>query len=103
MGVIKKLSAVVFTAFLFTSSVYGKADAEKKTYVNLDQIVVTEKGVFAYLGKGEKPIAGRNLSFDEKGMYIKEWKGPCWLHDPWCPQCGGCGILFCPMNCSCFD
>jgi hypothetical protein len=74
-----------------------------KIYVKPSQLEFTQQGVLAHIEGQDKPIAGKTLSFDENGMYIKEWKGPCWLHDLWCNRCGGCGVLFCPMNCSCYD
>ena len=33
-------------------------------------------------------------------------RGPCGLHAPYHRKlqgCGGCGVLLCPMNCTCFD
>jgi hypothetical protein len=93
-----------FFIFVFFSVplAYAK-ESERRIYISPDQIVVTKEGIIAYPLGAEKPIAGKTLSFDEKGLYIKEWKGPCWLHDLWCKRCGGCGVLLCPMNCSCYD
>jgi hypothetical protein len=95
--------AIFLTLFLFTSSAYGELADEGKVYVTPDQIEITEEGIFAYIKNAKRPIVGRTLAFDHIGMYIKEWRGPCFIHDLWCRRCGGCGVLFCPMNCSCYD
>ena len=101
LKVIVNLVLLLFVTFFISS---GEAkETEKKIYVSRDQIVITKDGILAYVDGAKTPIPGKTLSFDDNGMYIKEWKGPCWLHDLWCNRCGGCGVLLCPMNCSCYD
>lgn len=100
---IHKLILALLFLITFSISMVEAKESGKKIYVSTDQIVITENGILAYVNESKTPIPGKTLSFDEDGMYIKEWKGPCWLHDLWCNRCGGCGVLLCPMNCSCYD
>jgi len=30
-------------------------------------------------------------------------RGPCRIHKVWHRACGGCGVLICPGNCTCYD
>ncbi len=98
-----KIKNFVVWSLLFLISFAHAEEGAKKIYVEPNQIEIMKGGILAHIDGEERPIAGKTLSFDENGMYIKEWKGPCWLHDLWCNRCGGCGVLFCPMNCSCYD
>ncbi len=95
--------AVLFLFFCLMSRNLNATETETRVYVSLNQIEMVANGFLARLDAQNKVVAGKTLSFDENGLYIKEWKGPCWIHDLWCHRCGGCGILLCPMNCSCFD
>ncbi len=99
----KSIIAILTLLFCFLIPQIDAQETGRKIYVSADQIELTKDGIFAYVAGLEKPIAGKILSFDEHGMYILEWKGPCWIHDLWCNRCGGCGVLLCPMNCSCYD
>lgn len=91
----------LFLFVLLFLSLHSK-ETEKKIYVSPQDLQITEHGFIAF-DLSKKLVAGKTLSVDQNGMYIKEWKGPCWLHDLWCRYCGGCGVLLCPMNCTCFD
>lgn len=97
------------SAFLWseeTSSMY-------KRYITPDQITVTASGILVFLDGNIQPIKAMELSYDEEGMFVMLHiaepanysfeKGPCGLHRVWHKECGGCGVLFCPMNCTCFD
>jgi len=84
-----------------------------KKYIRPDQIILTESGILAFLEGNVEPINVQQVSFDREGLFIlfeqiesshsSFGKGPCGLHDVWHAACGGCGVLFCPMNCTCFD
>lgn len=81
-----------------------------KEYVRPDQVIITESGIIAFLEENVDPVVVQQVAFDERGLFIvfqqsesSFGKGPCGLHDVWHTACGGCGVLFCPMNCTCFD
>lgn len=114
VSIIKKNSIPIlfFLALFCNSSIWSnttlKPDIEKqhqeKVYVLPEQIVVTPEEILAYDIEGEIPMAGRALSFDEKGLYLKPFfpeRGPCGIHSRWCKYCRGCGVLYCPMKCEC--
>ena len=102
----------LFTPFLFAFvliclHVQASGLAERQFKVDPKKVTITEDGIFAYVEGNDKPVMGRSLSFDEHGnLLLKDVvlsRGPCYIHDLWCHRCGGCGVLLCPMNCSCFD
>jgi hypothetical protein len=84
-----------------------------KQYITSDQVTVTESGILVFLKGNIQPVKAQMLSYDEEGMFVMIQgtesvngsfeKGPCGLHRVWHRECGGCGVLFCPMNCTCFD
>ncbi len=79
---------------------------EERVYINPDQIEITDYGIFARDIGRKKIVLVESLGFDKKGLYFKpmiEQRGPCGIHRAWCKICGGCGVLLCPMNCTCFD
>ena len=79
---------------------------EKRVYVTPPQIEITDYGIIAWLTDEKSFILGESLAFDSNGLYVKPMpleRGPCGLHDRWCKRCGGCGVLLCPMNCTCYD
>lgn len=94
----------VLLVFVFFLGALSSKETGNKIYVSPHQVEITDHGFIVRQDPlGKKAVAGKTLSFDQHGMYIKEWKGPCWIHDLWCSRCGGCGVILCPMNCSCFD
>jgi hypothetical protein len=84
-----------------------------KRYIKPNQVTVTDSGILVFLDRNIQPIKALQLSYDEEGMFVllqdtespsgSFEKGPCGLHRVWHKACGGCGVLFCPMNCTCFD
>jgi hypothetical protein len=84
---------------------FNKASAkEEKIYVSPEQIEITHHGIVAWQPDGKNFIWGKSLAFDDKGLYIMPLeRGPCGIHKRWCKTCGGCGVLLCPMNCTCYD
>ncbi len=103
----KIFSCLFFTFMFISATIHAYSPLPKEFKVNPNQVWVTEEGIFAYLEEEQQMVIGQELSIDKCGnMVLKEVvlaKGPCYIHDLWCRRCGGCGVLFCPMNCSCFD
>jgi hypothetical protein len=98
-----------FSTLLSTTQTFADENPkmiEEKIYVTPNQIVLTEGLILAYLPGSPHPVSGTAIAFDSTGLYMSrmvDQKGPCYLHDLWCNRCGGCGVLLCPMNCSCYD
>lgn len=83
----------------------GKAKKER-IYVNPQQIEMTENAIIVWSLDGNDYILAKNIALDDKGLYIRpltNQRGPCGLHTQWCNRCKGCGVLLCPMNCTCYD
>jgi hypothetical protein len=105
----------ILIALLATSTfLWGEeASSSHKRYITSDQVNVTESGILVFLNGNIQPVKAQLLSYDEEGMFVMFQgtesvngsfeKGPCGLHQVWHRACGGCGVLFCPMNCTCFD
>lgn len=107
------LFMMCFVALFWSTHVWGysaqesheniKHGLQEKIYVTPEQIEVTEEGILFYDVVKEILILSKTLSYDEKGLYLKPvvQRGPCGLHSVWCRDCGGCGVIYCPMKCTC--
>ncbi len=109
---LKKYGLIVLIAM--NGFLWGEETAlTNKKYVKADQVVVTDSGILVFLDRNVQPVKVLELSYDEEGLFVllRETespigsfeKGPCGLHRVWHKACGGCGVLLCPMNCTCFD
>ena len=77
-----------------------------------EQVSIQADGLYVCT-PSKKLLRAKYISFvdNELCVFIPKPKliakrGPCGLHAPYHrkPQgCGGCGVLLCPMNCTCFD
>ncbi len=81
----------------------NKNQKQQKIYVSPNQLEITEKVIMVHFNNAESLIA-RNLSHDENGLYIDVVIcEACSSHDEWCSMCKGCGVVWCPYKCRCYD
>ena len=95
---------------------YGHKICEKekltKIFPDPEQIVVNQDGIFVYTAN-KKLLLGKFIAVENGEIYVAvpqakriPKRGPCGLHREYHKRprgCGGCGVLLCPMNCTCFD
>lgn len=85
-----------------------------KIYVTPDQVLITPEGIFVYTINRDKLLKGELMAVDNGKVYvavsnaeitrkIPNLRGPCRIHRVYHQACGGCGVLLCPGNCTCFD
>ena len=89
-----------------------KREGFSKIFADPEQIVIKENGVFIRTPQ-QKLVRGKFIGLEKGKVYVAVPKaklipkrGPCGLHRVYHkkpPGCGGCGVLLCPMNCTCFD
>jgi len=74
---------------------------ERKIYVRVDQVTLTEDGIIVLLDNGEDIVAS-TLGHDAQGLYVKSWKVECPYHDLDCGHCYGCyPTNRCAFRCKC--
>lgn len=97
-------TALTLLLLCFFSSKIEAKNLEK-VRIHLDEIQTFENKPFLWNEADQKWNLVEYVSWDEGGCFAKvtEMKGPCGLHMQWCKACRGCGVLLCPMNCTCFD
>lgn len=94
----------VFLIVLISNTAYCNHQKEEKIYVNPEQIEITDQAILVWSLDGKPLALAKSLGLDEQGLYIKQLtRGPCGIHNRWCRTCGGCGVILCPMNCTCND
>ena len=94
-----------FIGVFFLATFFLSAN-EQKIYVSPQDIEITQNGIYYIDREGATEQKIDALQYDEHGLYfldISQTRGPCGLHQVYHADCGGCGVLFCPMNCTCFD
>lgn len=105
---------ILFALLTMSTFLWGEETSSmQKRYITPDQVTITTSGILVFFDENIQPTKAMELSYDEEGMFVMLHideaangsfeKGPCGLHQVWHKQCGGCGVLFCPMNCTCFD
>ena len=126
---LQKLTLTLFSALMIFCSVfvqakelslhhdYGsklcKKEVLSKIFTTPDQILITSDGIFVYTASKKQLLSGKFIAIEDGEVYVAvsdpqfiPKRGPCGLHKPWHTGkngCYGCGILGCPMNCTCFD
>ena len=118
----KKLT-LVFTSLMIlcASSIFASDYAHKlckkekfeKIFVNPEQILVRKEGIFVATPSQNKLLQVKFIASENGDLYVAvphvqliSKRGPCGLHKSYHRKpngCGGCGVLLCPMNCTCFD
>ncbi len=97
-------SIVSNTAYCDQQVKFDCNQKEEKIYVSPEQIEITEQAILVWLSGEKTFLLAKSIGFDDQGLYVKQLtRGPCGLHNRWCKICGGCGVLLCPMNCTCYD
>jgi hypothetical protein len=84
-----------------------------KIFATPDQILITPDAIFVYTPNKYKLLKAEFIGIDDDRVFVAVHenelvpkRGPCGLHREWHMRpmgCGGCGVLLCPMNCTCFD
>lgn len=85
-----------------------------KIFATPDQIVITPEALFIYTPSRDKLLNAEFIGLEEGKIFVAvshselmAKRGPCGLYAEWHKRsqggCGGCGILLCPMNRTCFD
>lgn len=100
-------ASLCFSVFLIawiSNTAHCSHQKEEKIYVNPEQIEITDQAILVWSLDGKPLTLAKSLGFDDQGLYIKQLvRVPCGIHNRWCKICGGCGVLLCPMNCTCYD
>ncbi len=80
-----------------------------KIFPATNQILIRKDGIFVYTAN-KKLVRGKFIAMENDQVYVAvarpkniPKRGPCNLHRLYHKECGGCGVLLCPMNCVCFD
>jgi len=95
---------------------YCQTDNFSKIFTTPDKILITPNEIHIYSKENDKLIKGVYIGIENNRVYVavsheeetnttqsQVARGPCGLHRVWHRECGGCGVLLCPMNCTCFD
>jgi len=81
-----------------------------KIFPSPDQLIIQTDGIFVHSVNTNRILQGKFMALEDGEVYIAVRspdrlvkRGPCGLHKVYHKACGGCGVLLCPMNCTCFD
>jgi hypothetical protein len=109
--VIVTLAFTVIPNSVFPQAERPESENVSKIYPLPNQILITPTAIFVHSNRSDELIKVERLEIEEGkicavvrndfGHVLN--RGPCGLHKVWHKACGGCGVLLCPMNCTCFD
>lgn len=90
-----------------------EAEEFSKIYPTPDQVLITPEAIFVYTKNHDRLLKGKFMGIEDGRIYVAVSKeelksspvarGPCLIHYIYHKKCGGCGVLLCPGNCTCFD